>query len=115
LYPLAIQLKFVPLAGRTRSIQPFIVAGGGVVFGRQTIDLISLGPDQFYNPDIITKTETDFLGVVGGGIDFALSDQLGLSIASKYHPVKFGDSLAGIKEYTGLSIAVGVSYFLHKL
>jgi outer membrane protein W len=115
LYPIAMQLKFSPLEGKTTSIHPYVVAGGGVVFGRQTIDIISFGPDPFYNPDIITKTETDFIGVVGGGIDFALSEQLGLNIAAKYYPIKFGDSLAGIREYSGMSIAVGVSYFLYKL
>lgn len=115
LYPVLLQIKFSPLSGRSRSVHPFIVAGGGFVFGRQNISIITFGPDPYYNPDITAKTETDFMGVVGGGIDLALSEQLGLSIAAKYHPITFGDSLAGIREYTGLSISVGVSYFLYKL
>lgn len=115
LYPLLLQLKFSPLAGRTRSFHPFIVAGGGFVWGRQKIDIISFGPDPYYNPDIVGKTETDFIGVIGGGIDLALSEQLGLNMATKYHPVTFGNDLAGIRDYTGLAFSVGISYFLHKL
>jgi len=115
LYPVLLQMKFSPLSGRSRTVLPFIVAGGGFVFGRQNIDIIVYGPDPIYNPDITAKTETDFIGVVGGGIDLALSEQLGLNIAAKYHPIKFSGSLAGIKEYTGIAISAGVSYFLHKL
>jgi len=115
LYPLLVQAKLAPLAGMTRNIQPFIVAGGGFVFGRQTIDIIDYGPDLYYNSDIISKTETDFMGVIGGGVDLAISEQLGLNLTAKYHPIKFGDALAGIREYSGISISVGVAYFLHKL
>jgi hypothetical protein len=114
LYPILMQLKFSPLEGRTRSIHPFVVAGGGFVWGRQSIDIISFGSDPYYNPDIVAKTETDFIGVVGGGFDLALSEQLGLTSAVKYMPIKFVNNLAGVREYTGMSISVGVSYYLHK-
>jgi len=115
LYPVLLQLKYSPLSGRSRSVCPFVEAGGGFVFGRQSIDIVMPGDYYEYNPDITGKTETDFIGAVGGGVDLALSEQLGLNIAAKYHPVKFVNSLAGIREYSGISISVGVSYFLHKL
>lgn len=114
LYPVLLQLKLSPLAGRTRSFQPFIIGGGGLVFGRQSIDIIDYGPDGSYNYDLLNRTEIDFIGVFGGGVDLAISEQLGLSIAAKYHPVKFTDSLAGVREFTGISFSIGVSYFLHK-
>jgi hypothetical protein len=113
LYPLLLQLKLSPLSGRTHSFHPFLLAGGGFVWGRQSIEFVS-SVDFFYNPDIATKTETDFIGVVGGGFDLALSEQLGLSIVTKYHPVKFGDSLGGVSEYSGIAFSIGVSYFLHR-
>jgi hypothetical protein len=115
LYSLLLQLKFSPLAGRTRSFHPFLIAGGGFVFGRHTVDIISFGPDNFYNPDIVTTTENDFLGVYGGGVDFALSEQLGMNITAKYQPIKFADALAGVRDYSGMAVSVGVSYFLYKL
>jgi hypothetical protein len=115
LYPILMQLKFSPLEGRTRSFHPFVLAGGGFVWGRQSIDIISFGSSSsYYNPDIVAKTETDFIGVVGGGLDLALSEQLGLTAAAKYQPIKFVNNLAGVREYTGMSISVGVSYYLHK-
>ena len=114
LYPVLLQLKLAPLAGRMRSFQPFLIGGGGLVFGRQSIDIIDYGPDPYYNVDLLTRTETDFIGVFGGGIDLALSEQLGLNFTTKYHPVQFANSLAGARDYNGMSFSIGVSYFLNK-
>jgi hypothetical protein len=113
LYPLLAQLKISPLSGRSRTVCPFILGGGGVVWGRQNIDYIT-SADPFYNPDRVNNTETVFIGVVGGGVDFAISEQIGLNFSAKYLPISFKGSLAGVKEYTGISFAVGVAYYLHK-
>lgn len=113
LYPLLLQLKLMPLAGYWRSIQPFVLGGGGFVWGRQNIEYIS-SVDPYYNPEITTRTEADFVGVVGGGFEIALSEQLGLNVTSKYHPVKFGGSIGGVRDFSGLSFSIGVAYFLHK-
>jgi hypothetical protein len=113
LYPLLLQLKLMPLVGHWRTIQPFVLGGGGVVWGRQNIEFIS-SADPYFNPDITTRTEADFVGVVGGGFEIALSEQLGMNITSKYHPVEFGSSIGGVRDFTGLSFSIGVAYFLHK-
>jgi len=112
LYQLLVQIKISPLSGRSRSYHPYILGGGGLVWGRQSIDIIE-SVDPFYNPDIASKTETDFLGVIGAGIDFPIAEQVGLNVAVKYHPVTFGDALAGVKDYSGTAISVGVAYFLY--
>jgi len=113
LYPLLAQLKISPLSGRSRTVCPYILGGGGVVWGRQNIDYIT-SADPYYNPGRVNNTETAFIGVVGGGVDFALSEQIGLNFSAKYLPISFRGSLAGVKEYTGISFAVGVAYYLHK-
>jgi hypothetical protein len=113
LYPLLFQVKLAPLAGRVRSVSPFIIGGGGVVWGRQNTDFVS-SADPFYNPDIVNKTESDFIGVIGGGVDIALAEQLGLNVTVKYHPITFGNPLAGVDKYSGTAVSVGVAYFLHK-
>lgn len=112
LYQFLIQVKISPLSGRSRSFHPFILGGGGIVWGRQSVDIIE-SVDPFYNPDIASKTEADFLGVVGAGIDFPIAEQVGMNVTVKYHPIKFGDALAGVKDYSGTAVSIGVAYFLY--
>lgn len=112
LYQLLLQFKISPLSGKLRSFHPFILGGGGLVWGRQSIDIIQTG-DLLYNPDIANKTETDFLGVFGAGIDFPIAEQVGMNVTVKYHPITFGDALAGVKDYSGMAVSVGVAYFLY--
>lgn len=113
LYPVLLQLKISPLARRSPRVQPFLIGGGGLVFGKQNTDIIrSLGP--YLNPYYAEQSETNLTAVVGAGVDLALSDQIGLNITGKYHSITFGNKLAGIKDYSGTAISVGAAYFLHK-
>lgn len=113
LYPLLAQVKLTPLSGRSRAVFPYLLGGCGVVWGRQNVDYIT-SSDPYYNPDRVNNTETAFVGVVGGGIDFSLSEQLGLNFSTKYIPISFEGLLVGVRKYTGISFAVGVAYYLHK-
>jgi len=113
LYQALFQVKFSPLSGRSKKFLPFVVAGGGVAWGRQSIDFI-VTYDYSYNPDITNRTEADFLPVIGGGIDFPVAEQIGLNVAVKYHPIKFSNVLAGVKDYSGTAVSMGVAYFFHK-
>lgn len=113
LYPLLVQLKFTPLSGKMLSFHPYLTAGGGVVFGRYSPQIIR-SLDPYYDQYFVEKTEADFLATVGGGIDLALAEQFGLNVSVKYYPIKFTDGLAGVKDYTGLSIAVGFAYHVFK-
>lgn len=113
LYQALAQIKFSPLAGRSRSFLPFIVGGGGVAWGRQSIDYI-VANSNYYNPDVVNRTEAAFMAVIGGGIDFPLAEQVGLNIAVKYHPITFNNPLVGVKDYSGTAVSMGVAYFLHK-
>jgi hypothetical protein len=54
------------------------------------------------------------VGVFGGGIDFAVSEQFGLNLSTKYYSIEFKDGLAGVKDNTGMSITFGFSYHLFK-
>lgn len=113
LYQALAQIKFSPLAGRSRSFLPFIVGGGGVAWGRQSIDYI-VANSNYYNPDVINRTEAAFVAVIGGGIDFPLAEQVGLNVAVKYHPITFNKPLVGVKDYSGTAVSVGVAYFWNK-
>lgn len=113
LYPVMLQFKFSPLSGKSEKFHPYLIGGGGVVFGKQNID-ISFGNISYGEYLDAQKTVTDFSTTYGGGIDLALSDQIGLNFNVKYFPIRFGDELAGIKDYTGISFTIGAAYFLHK-
>jgi hypothetical protein len=113
LYSILVQLKFSPLSGRTRSLHPFLVGGGGLVFGKHNTD-VTLVTGSAWRPELVEDNETAFLGVFGGGVDIAISEQLGLTAVAKYYPIDFGDTLAEISDYSGLAISFGVAYYLHK-
>jgi len=113
LYPLLVQLKVTPLSGKTLSFHPYVTVGGGVVFGRYTPQVIR-SLDPYYDQYFIEKTETDFLATVGGGVDLAVAEQFGLNLSVKYYPITFTDGLAGVKDYSGLSVGIGFSYHVFK-
>ncbi len=113
LYPVMFQLKISPLSGRHEKFHPYLIGGGGFLFGKHNID-ISLGNVTYGEFLDAQKTVTDFNYVLGGGIDLALSDQIGINFNVKYYPIQFGDELAGIKDYSGMSFSIGAAYFLHK-
>jgi hypothetical protein len=113
LYQALVQVKFSPLSGRSRTVLPFIIGGGGVAWGRQSIDFV-VATNYFYSPDIATRTETALMPVIGGGIDFPIAEQVGLNVTVKYNPITFSDPLVGVKDYSGTAISVGAAYFLHK-
>ena len=112
-YTILIQGKYAPLAGRLGKWSPFILAGGGFAFGKHNVDVIS-GYIDYYDYYDAQKSEVDIMGVVGGGLDLALSRHIGLNLITKYHPIKFGEELAGVRDFSGLSVSVGLTYFLYK-
>ncbi len=113
LYPLLLQVKLSPFSGKSLSFHPYITGGGGLVFGRHNTQFIR-SQDNFYDQYFAEKTEIAFVPTFGGGIDLALNEQFGLNLSVKYYPISFSDGLAGVEDYSGLSIAVGFSYHVYK-
>ncbi len=113
LYQALFQIKFSPLAGVSEKFLPFVVAGGGVAWGRQSIDFVT-NYNYFDYQEYASRTETDFLPVIGGGIDFPVAEQVGLNVAVKYHPIKFTNPLVGVKDFSGTAVSMGVAYYFHK-
>ncbi len=111
LYTIMAQVKISPLAAAIVSPHPFIIGGGGVVVGSQTIEVVRTG-DGFLDP-YQRESETDFVLVLGGGVDFPIAEQVGLNVTGKYHWADFSSNLAGIKDYSGMAISVGVAYLIH--
>jgi opacity protein-like surface antigen len=109
-YPMMAQIKLAPLAS-SRGIQPYLLGGGGLTVAKENTDIVqSYG--AYIDPYYTEESKTAFGYVVGAGVDIALSRQLGLTFCGKYHSIKFGSDLAGISDYSGTSVAVGLMYFI---
>lgn len=112
-YSFLAQMKLSPLSKKFSKFHPFLIGGGGLAYGRQNTDIILMSGST-YDPYFVGESSTDFMAVVGGGVDIPLSTQLGLNVTGKYHWIDFGDKLFGASDYSGLAVSVGVAYFLHK-
>lgn len=113
LYPFIVTAKFFPLASvKGLKFFPYIQAGGGVYYGkRDEIDVYySFYDDEIWKQESETKISYTF----GGGIDFAIADQIGITMNARYTPIKFGSALAGYKDYSNWDITIGAGYLFKK-
>ncbi len=104
LYPVNLSAKIYPLAAiRRLSIHPYVQIGGGVCHGkRDKID--------YFNYVWYEDSETKLTYTLGGGVDFPVAEQVGLTANVRYTPIEFGDALAEYKDYSAWQITVGVGY-----
>ena len=110
LYPFFLSAKlYPPTKNKNISLWPYLRIGGGVVHGtRDMTSTYSAHPANYY----LEETQTKITYTLGFGIDWPIADQIGLNIDFKNTPVKFGKHLAGLKEYSGWTLTVGVGYIL---
>lgn len=107
LYPFLLQLKYYPFSALGSRIQPYVAAGGGLYYGRQSIQFTtSLFDEAFYRGE----SQTDLNFVLSGGVDYGLNEHLALDLNIKYMPVSFSDSLILMSDYDALAITVGIKY-----
>ncbi len=110
-YPLGVGLGLFPLAGRPdRALQPFIVGGGSLVIGTETISSVRKYPN--IGTYIGTKSQSrETLGwYAGGGLDWVLGRNFVLSFLGKYQHAIFSEELVGVKDFSGAQILVGAAY-----
>ncbi|MBN2226870.1 MAG: outer membrane beta-barrel protein [candidate division Zixibacteria bacterium] len=104
LYPVNLSAKIYPLAAMKRlSIHPYLQIGGGICHGkRDKID--------YFNYIWYEDSETKLTYTLGGGVDFPVAEQVGLTANVRYTPIDFGDALAEYKDYSAWQVTVGVGY-----
>lgn len=109
LYPMLLTLKLYPAHSVVNiPFHLYVQSGGGLIYGHQNvIDYNYWGVESI-------KSRAKFMYVLGAGIDWPVADQIGLTVNFKYMPVKFGKSLAEIKDYSGWTLTFGVGYILEK-
>ncbi len=107
LYPLQGLLRLYPFARKELfGLCPYVSAGGGFVFGSQRVT----GASSVFGT---TKSAVDINYIFGAGIDIPISSNMALGAAAKYHNVYFGgDGFLGLRDYSGVDITFGLSYFI---
>ncbi len=109
-YPLGAGIDLFPLAGKPgQSVQPFVSAGGSVLFGTSTLRYVSSNYLRDYYG--ISQDSREALGwYAGAGVDVLLGDSFSLTFSGKYQQAKFGKELLGAKDFSGAQILVGAAY-----
>ncbi len=109
-YPILAQLKLYPLSNSNTTVKPYLVAGGGMYYARQSVQFST----SYYEPFRNEKSEIDFNYVVGGGFDYAFSENIGFEVNAKYFPINFSNSLLRISDYSAVTITIGIKYIFEK-
>ena len=107
-YPVLLQLKLYPLASLKAKLQPYLLAGGGLYYGRRSVQFTTSSDVYYY--DLAEQSGTDFNYVLGGGIDWPIATTIGLEAGVKYMPIEFSKGLQTIHDYDAVAFTVGVKY-----
>jgi len=105
-YPILISARIYPIASADTRIQPFVSVGGGIYYGRQTVQISNYYFDATYRE----RSATDLDISLSGGIDWLLGSSLGLELRTGYHPIHFAKPLLTAKNYDAFTITVGIKY-----
>ncbi len=114
LYPVNAKLKFYPFTRANGTIFPYVFAGGGFTYGRHDIQF-SRGYNAYLRAEFGQNSETDFTYVVGGGVDWPVASMIGLELSGQYMPVNFSGRLIGVRDYSAITITVGIKYLMTSL
>jgi outer membrane protein W len=111
-YPILVKAKLYPLGRAAVRFHPYLLLGGGVYYGRHDIQIVSTTGSYYYS--VFDEASETALGwVVGGGIDWPLASVVALDLNAQYMPISFGKALIDVKDYSSLTITLGVKYLFH--
>lgn len=107
-YPILLKAKLYPTGVIGGRFHPYFLIGGGLYYGRHDVQIVSTS-SAFYSA-FDEDSETAFDYVIGGGIDWPLSSRVGLDLNVQYQPIEFSNGLIDVRDYSSLTITVGVKY-----
>jgi len=107
IYSFLIKAKFYPLGSLDFKIQPYLMGGGGVYYGRRSVQFTT---NYYYYDYVGEKTATNINYCFGGGVDYPISSMIGLEFDVKYLSIDFSDPLLSIRNYDALAFSIGVKY-----
>ena len=108
-YPLLVHLKWYPLAPFERKFQPYLAIGGGLYYGRRSVQLTT-SSYYYYDNGLNEQSEMDFNYALSAGIDWPVSSSFGLEMNARYSPIYFSNTLLTVRDYDAVTVTVGVKY-----
>ena len=110
MYPFFLSAKLYPFSKyESFSLWPYLRVGGGLVYGTRDFTSVYYNdPTNYYVEESATKITYTW----GFGIDWPIADQIALNLDFKNTPVKFGEAIGDLKDFSGWSLKIGVGYIL---
>lgn len=105
-YPILLQLKIYSPAPLMGKLYPYISAGGGIYYARNSVQI----SNDIYYVELRESSATDFNYTVGGGVDWPIASSVGLGLNVKYMPISFNDELLEVRDWSAVTISLGVKY-----
>ncbi len=105
IYPILVQIKLYTPRFFGSSIHPFLMAGGGLYYGRRNVQFTN---SQVYYANWQEENETDFNYVLGAGFDWPVAGTIAVDFMVKYMPINM--PLVAIDKHDALAFIVGVKY-----
>ena len=111
LYPILAKARFYPLGPAHTKFHPYVMAGGGLYYGKHDVQII----DNYagLTADLDQSSETVFSYVLGAGVDWPVAEVMALGLQAQYMPIDFSKDLVGVQDYSSFTITVGVQYLFH--
>ena len=110
-YPMQVGLKFSPFNSQLPlNCRPFLEGGGALIVGRETATMGTYGSVFGRYSDGTIGTETDLNWWAAIGTEIPLSRTIQMDFMVKYVKTNFSGDIAGIKDYSGVQISIGIGY-----
>jgi hypothetical protein len=110
-YPIQLGLKLSPFSNQLPlKCRPFLEGGGALIVGRETATMgtYSLAQYQYWDGNIGSETNFNWWAAIGTEIPLSPTIQMDLMV--KYLKTNFSGDIAGIKDYSGVQISIGIGY-----
>ncbi|MCP4684631.1 MAG: outer membrane beta-barrel protein [bacterium] len=107
-YPILLKARFYPLGAAYTRFHPYVSLGGGLYYGKHDVQIVTNNIPL--TADLDQSSETKLGYVVGGGFDWPVAEVIALELNAQYMPIKFSKNLVGAKDYSSLTITIGVKY-----
>jgi len=111
-YPIQLGLKISPFSTQLPlNCRPYLEGGGALIIGRETVTMgstYSLELYQYWDGNI--GSETDFNWWAAIGTEIPLSPTLQMDFMVKILKTQFSGDIAGIRDYSGVQVSIGIGY-----
>jgi hypothetical protein len=110
-YPMQVGLRLTPFRDQLPlQCRPYVEGGGALIVGRETASMGTYGSTFGTYTDGTIGSETDFNWWAGIGSEIPMSPTIQLDFMVKYLKTQFSGDIAGIKDFSGVQISIGIGY-----